>query len=76
MMYEEHAVYGSKVATSSSKPPQNHDDPKNDDEKDDVPEPATALPGSHVIHSSKCPCENVTRLREGVVLVNEQTRIK
>ena len=43
------------LPTSSSKPPYNHEEPKDNDEKHDVPKPATALPRSHVVHSSECP---------------------
>lgn len=53
---------------SSSKPPDDEEEPENHDEEDDIPEPATALTGGHVVHAAKGAGQNAGGFGEGVVL--------
>lgn len=59
---------GRNTARSSSKPPDDEEEPEDHYKEDDVPEPATALTGGHVVHAAKGTGEDAGRFGEGIVL--------
>lgn len=61
-------------STSSSEPPYNDKEPKNEYKEDDVPQPTTSLSFCHVIHSAECPCEDAACFRKRIVHLAELNR--
>src|SRR5947208_14056719 len=54
-----------------SEPPYDDEKPKDEDKEDDVPQPATPLTLSHVVHAPERARENARRFRKGVVLPHQ-----
>jgi hypothetical protein len=57
-----------KTGRLPSEPPHDDKKPKDEDEKDDIPQPSTPLTLSHIVHAPKRARENARRFRKRVVL--------
>lgn len=51
-------MWGPRQDRLSSEPPYDDKKPKNEDEKDDIPQPTTPLTVSHNVHAPECASEN------------------
>lgn len=57
-----------KSSASSPKPPYNDEEPEDENEEDYVPQPATALARSHVVHAAEGACQNARGFGESIIL--------